>query len=171
MDLYLVLLRLLHISTGAFWAGTAIYLAAFILPAAKALGPDGGKFMQQLSMTNKLPMVMMIMSTLNILSGILLIWYFSDGFSNDWMGSHMGIALSIGGTLAIISWVIGLTVTKPAVSRMAAIAMDAAAKKQPPTPEQMEQLNKARATMAKATTIIAWLIGITVVMMAVARYI
>ncbi len=171
MDTYLVFLRLLHIGSGAFWAGTAIYLAAFVLPAAKALGPDGGKFMQQLSMTNNLPLVIFVNSTINILSGILLIWYMSDGFQNNWMGTHMGITLSIGGTVALIAWIIGVFINRPIIMKMAAIAKESAIKQQPPSADEVQHLNKMRAKLSTATNTIAWLIGITVIAMAIARYI
>ncbi len=171
MDTYLVLLRLLHISSGVFWAGTAIYLAAFVLPATKALGPEGGKFMQQLSMTNNLPMVLFMNSTINILSGLLLIWYMSDGFQNAWMETRMGMTLCTGGTLALIAWFIGIFVNRPIIMKMAAIAKESAAKQQPPSGEQIQQLAKMRVRLTKGTNVIAWLIGFTVVAMAIARYI
>ncbi len=169
MDLYLIALRLIHIFTGAFWAGAAIYLAVFILPAAKALGPEGGKFMQQLSGTRNLPMVIFWNGTLNVLSGFLMLWYFSDGFSNDWLGTHMGIVLCIGGTLAFSAYLVSLFITRPVVAKIAAIG--AAAKGQPLTQEQIQSMNKLRAKLTMATNLIAWLVSGTVIMMSVARYI
>jgi hypothetical protein len=171
MDTYLVILRLLHIGSGVFWAGATVYLASFVIPAATRLGPDGGKFMQTLSMTNKLPMVMMVNSLLNIVSGLLLIWEFSEGFTNHWMGSTMGIIISTGGTIALIAFLIGMTVNRPAVMKIAAIGKEAALKQQPPTQEQMEQLGKLRNRLGAATRLVAWMLSITVLAMAVARYV
>ena len=90
---YLIILRLLHIACGVFWAGAAIYLAAFVTPAVKALGPDGGKFMQQLAKTNNLPLVMAIAATTNVITGILLLWKLSGGLQLDWMISNHGLVL------------------------------------------------------------------------------
>ena len=81
---YLIFLRFLHIVSAVFWAGSIMYLAWFIIPAVKALGPDGGKFMQQLARTNKLPIVMLITGTLTNLGGILLIERLSGGFQGYW---------------------------------------------------------------------------------------
>lgn len=113
MEYYLILLRLIHIPTGVFWAGVATYLAFFILPAVKAAGPEGGKFMQQLSRTNKLPIVMMLMSTLNILSGVFLVERLSNGFGMAWITSAYGLTLTIGGVLALIAYFVGMAVNMP----------------------------------------------------------
>ena len=38
-------LRIAHIVTGAFWVGTVIFLAAFLLPSLRAAGPAAGPVM------------------------------------------------------------------------------------------------------------------------------
>src|ERR1041384_7050969 len=101
---YLIFLRFLHIVSAIFWAGSVMYLALFIVPAVKAMGPDCGKFMQQLSQTNKMPIVMTTAGTLTILAGILLIERISGGFTAEWFGTPHGIVISIGATFAIIAW-------------------------------------------------------------------
>jgi uncharacterized membrane protein len=45
MNIALVLLRLIHIFSGVFWAGSAFVLARFIQPAAAATQPESNKFM------------------------------------------------------------------------------------------------------------------------------
>ena len=80
-----------------------MYLALFIVPAVKALGPDGGKFMQQLSRTNRMPMLMTLAGTLTVVAGILLIERISDGFTSVWFGTPHGIVISIGATFALIA--------------------------------------------------------------------
>ena len=124
---YLIFLRLIHIVCAVFWAGSIMYLAWFIIPTVKALGPDGGKFMQQLAQTNKLPLVMTIAGTLTVVGGLLLIERLSGGFELQWFGTAHGIVISIGGTFAIAAWVIGLSINKPAVDKMGAIGKVVAA--------------------------------------------
>ena len=41
-------LRLVHILAGVFWVGSAVFLAAIVLPAARAAGAEGGHFMERL---------------------------------------------------------------------------------------------------------------------------
>lgn len=69
---YLALLRLIHIVCAVFWTGGMIYLALFVLPAFKSLGPEGTGFIQRLSGTRKLPVIMNVSAILSIVTGILL---------------------------------------------------------------------------------------------------
>src|SRR4051812_47892482 len=113
---YLIILRIIHIVCAILWAGGVIYLAMFIVPAVKALGPDGGKFMQQLSRTNNMPLIMTLTATFTVVGGILLIERLSGGFTPEWFGTPHGIVLSTGATFAIIAYLIGLFVNRPTVS-------------------------------------------------------
>lgn len=167
---YLIILRLLHISTGVFWAGSVIYLAAFIVPAVRALGPEGSKFMQQLAKTNKLALVMAIVASLNVLCGILLLWKLSEGFQGEWMSSRHGMILSIGGGLAFIAYLEGLLVTRPTVDKLNLLGKNIAAAGGPPSAEQMQQLGKYRAKIFKANNFVAVALAITVIFMSVAKY-
>lgn len=167
---FLIILLLVHICAGVFWAGAAIYLAAFIAPAVKALGPEGAKFMQQMAKTNKLPLVMTLTSILTVLSGILLLWILSDGFQSAWMSSQHGVILSIGGGLAIIAFLDGLLVTRPTVNKMNKLGNEFAATGGSPTTEQMQQLIAYRKKIFKANNFAALVIVIAVIFMSVAKY-
>ena len=167
---YLIALRFIHIVSAIFWAGSIMYLAWFVIPAVKALGPDGGKFMQQLSRTNGLPKVMLIARGLTVLGGLLLIQQISGGFEMTWFGTPHGIIISIGGTMAIIAYTIGLIVNLPAVNRMAAIGQAAAASGAPPSAEQMQELQKLRNKVFSATNIMAGLVFIAAICMSIVRY-
>jgi uncharacterized membrane protein len=168
---YLIILRLIHITCGIFWAGATIYLAVFVIPAVKASGAEGSKFMQQLSRTNRLPLVMMLAATLTVLAGILLIWKISGGLQSEWMGSKHGIVLSTGAALTIIAYLIGLTVNRPVVAKIAAMGKAIAAQGAPPSPEQMQQLGILRKRLFTATNIVALLLAFTVIIMSIIRYI
>jgi uncharacterized membrane protein len=168
MLFYLILLRFIHIGGGVFWAGVSIYLAAFVLPASRNAGPAGGRFMQQLSMTNKLPMVMIIIPTLTVIAGLLLIWEVSAGLQAAWMGSSHGILLQSGATAALISYIIGFAVNRPAIMKMAAIGKQLAGN--PPTEEQAKMLGMYNKKLTRGTNIIAILLTATVVTMSVVRY-
>lgn len=167
---YLIILRLLHICFGVFWAGAAIYLACFIAPAVKAAGPEGTRFMQQLARTNKLPVVMTIAATLTVLSGVLLLWKLSGGFQSAWMSSRHGMILNIGGGLAIIAYFEGLFVTRPTVEKINKLGQNIAAAGNPPTAEQMQQLMQLRKKIFAANNFVAVLLAITVIAMSLVRY-
>jgi len=162
-------LRLLHIGTGVFWAGAVIYLAAFINPAVSAIGQEGNKFMQQLSRTNKLPMWMNIISTVNIITGLRLIMIRSANFHTDWFTTYEGMVFSLGGLLAFGAYMIGLMVNLPAVTSMAAIGEDIAKAGGSPTAEQTQEINALNAKLAKGVRLVAWHLAATIVLMSIAR--
>lgn len=168
---YLIFLRLIHMVSGIFWAGSIFYLSGFVIPAVKSLGPDGAKFMQQLSKTNKLPIVMNLAGTLTILGGILLMAQLSNGFMSAWFQSNYGITLSIGATAAIIAYLVGFTMNFPSIMRMNAIGKAIAASGGGPNESQMKELMMLRKRLFTGTSIIAWLLGVSVVCMSIAQYV
>jgi hypothetical protein len=88
MNVYLILLRLIHIGSGVFWAGTAIMIAAFLEPTVRAAGPEGGRFMQQLTGQSRFSLSMSLSALLNALSGPLLYWPLSEHLRGS---SHKGV--------------------------------------------------------------------------------
>jgi hypothetical protein len=170
-QVYTIVLLALHICSGVFWAGATIYLAAFIAPAVQASGPEGTKFMQQLAKTRKLPVVMTLIATLNVLSGILLIWVLTSGFEHsEWMGSRRGIIISLGGTLAIIAYLEGLLVTRPTVLKINKVGKAIADAGGPPSAEQMQQLMSYRKKIFMANNIVAVMLAFAVIAMSLGKY-
>jgi uncharacterized membrane protein len=167
---YLIILRFIHIVSAVFWAGSVMYLALFIVPAVRALGPDGGKFMQQLSQTNKMPLIMTVSATLTVVGGILLIERLSGGFNAAWFGTPHGIIISLGGTLALAAYLVGMFVNRPTVERIATIGKTAAAAGGPPSPDQVMELQKLRQRLFAAVNITAWLVLAATIAMSVVRY-
>ena len=162
-------LRLIHIFSGVYWAGSIFFFVTFLEPSIRSLGPDGGKVMIRLFERGYLKL-MPVVAIVTILSGLWLLWILSSGFSSDYMGSAMGIALSTGAVFAIVALITGLTVMRPAANRIWAIARqlptesDEARKK-----SLMAEMDRVRArTGVGALIVFALLIG-AVAMMAVAR--
>ncbi len=81
MSIVLLLLRLIHIVAGAFWAGAAVAYFFYFAPTAKGLGPAGPKFMQDLVGRHRYPLFMNVSSMLTILAGLALYWFSSGGVS------------------------------------------------------------------------------------------
>ena len=76
----LLLVRLIHIVIGVFWAGTIIFNAWLLAPTLRDLGPEGGKVMGGLAKRGMLT-ILPVSGILTILSGIWLYWHASVGFS------------------------------------------------------------------------------------------
>jgi hypothetical protein len=164
-------LRLVHIGSGVYWAGSIFFFVTFLEPSLRSLGPDGGKVMIRLFERGFLKLIP-IVAILTVLSGLWLLWILSSGFKAEYMGSSVGRSLSSGGALAIIALLVGLTVMRPAASGIWAIA-----KRMPTETDEavkkglMAEMDRLRArNLVAARVVFALLIG-AVAMMAVARYV
>ena len=165
-----LILRLVHILLGVFWAGAVFMIALFLQPAIAASGPEGGKVMGALVKRRLLNFVPgAALGT--ILSGVWLLSRDSSGFQGEWMGSRMGMALGTGGVLALVGFLVGMFVMRAstlkamALGQSAAQLTDAAARE-----AAMGQVQALRRRAALAGRTVAVLLALTVLMMAVARY-
>ncbi len=171
MDLILIALRLIHILAGIFWAGAAVLAAAFLTPAVRALGPNGGKVMQQLIGKQKLSMYISLAAYLSTLAGIVLYWRTSLGFQIAWILAPSGLMFTIGALAGIITIVMGQLVNAPTAARMSALAKEMQAAGGPPKPEQIAEMQKLQTRLGQAGVIAAILLIIASSAMAIARYV
>ncbi|MGH2453734.1 MAG: hypothetical protein ACRDF5_08220 [bacterium] len=169
MDVYIIILRIIHFFAGVFWVGTVFFFATFLLPRVNAAGPLGGQFMQRLS-APPLPQATSLSGILVVFSGILLYWRDSGGFQLAWIGTPTGLALGIGGLMAIGGLSIGLSVSLPAANRMGRLGKEIAASGGPATPAQMAEVQALRAKLERAVYQTAYLLVVTLLGMSTARY-
>jgi hypothetical protein len=170
-NLYLLVLRLLHVGCGILWAGGVIFIALFVDPALKASGPEGTKFMQQLSKTNGFPIVIMVLAIITVVAGLLLIWKVSGGLQTLWLESKNGMVLTGGAILAIFAFLIGFAISRPVGFRIASIGKAVALAGGPPTSAQILDLQKLGKKLSIATRIIAFLLIFAIVGMSIFRYV
>ncbi len=171
MMVYLIVLRLLHIVGGIFWAGTTFFAVGFMEPAVKEAGQGGQQFMRTLTQRTPFTLVMSVAALASTLSGILLYLYSSGGFRSNWMFTGSGLAFGIGSLTGIAAAVIGFTINRAAAANMGKLGAQITAAGGPPTPEQMALMEGYQHTLARATVWTATLLAITVVLMSGARYI
>ena len=170
MHEYIIILRIIHITCAVLWAGGIFMQALFIIPAIYASGPEGGKVMGKIAATNGYPTVMTLAGTLTVVGGLLLYWQDSNGFSYYYLASGQGMALGTGGILAIIAYIIGISIVRPGVLRMGKLAGEIGAAGGKPTDAQAAEIGKLRTKIFSNTKIMAWLLLVTVLMMATGRY-
>ena len=170
MDLYMIVLRIVHILAGVFWVGSAAMFFMYVQPTAKALGPAGAPFMTHLVQQKRVPVVLLWCAGTTITAGLLLYWRTSGGFDTDWITSETGMAFTIGGLATIVAFMLGLFIAKPAADRMGAVAAQAAAAGGPPSQEQAAQIAASQATLRKIGITNLTLLTLAVILMAVARY-
>ena len=170
MDLYMIILRLIHIFFGVFWAGTTFFFVSFLQPTVKAAGPEGGKVMQRLAQS-RFATVMPLAAGLTVVAGALMYWRVSGGLQVGWITSGTGLSLTIGAVGGILAFVIGLVVSRPAIVRVAELAKEMQAAGGPPTPAQMAEIQSLQKTLSSGAIWTAVLVAIALLGMAVARYV
>jgi len=171
MSIGILIARFLHILFGVFWAGTLIFNAIYLGPAMSEAGPDAAKVMAGIQKRRFMD-VMPAVAIITILSGFWLYWRISGGFDPAWSRSPTGITYGIGAVLAIIALGIGVGVLRPTMMRIMRTAAEAGQATDPAHRETlMATLPALRRRSAAAGQAVALLLALTVVCMAVARYV
>jgi hypothetical protein len=163
-----IVLRLLHILGGIFWVGTMILLAGFLLPTARATGPNGGRFMQHLMLHRRLPVYLGLAALLTVLSGIILYARMAAATHGAWAGSRPGIAYGVGAVAAILAAAVGGPIGSSAGRKMLAVGQ--AIGPGGPSAEQQAELARLQGRMALGARIAASLLLVAASAMAVGRY-
>jgi hypothetical protein len=166
----IMLLRVLHIVGGAFWVGAAVFIAVFLGPSLRAVGPAGGAVMSQLTQVRRLPIWMMVAMSITLIAGFVLYWANARAGGSAWLGSGPGRAFGLGGLLAVAGGVVGMAVTAPTGRKLGALGAAMAAAGRPPTPEELATMQSLQRRMTTAATLVAVLVLLATVAMAVARY-
>lgn len=170
MDLYVIVLRILHIFGGVFWAGTTFLFTGYVGPAVMASGPEGNKFLQTLLGQTRFLRVIAAASGLTALSGLLLYWRASGGLRPEWIGTGTGLAFTVGALAGLAASGIGIGVQNRAGRRLVAVAGQVQAAGKPPTPEQGAAMQAAGQAIARGGRWASVLLIISVLGMATAQY-
>ena len=170
MDWWLIVLRVVHIGSAMAWFGGAIVGSFFLFPAARALGPAGQPFMDQLMNGRRMGIYFPIVAALTILAGAALYWRDSNGLASAWVSSPTGLAFTIGGLAAIVAFVGGMILIGPSVADMSAVRNQLATTAGEPNEDQRRRLERADGRMKLANRIDLPLILLAGLTMAIGRY-
>ena len=166
----MIALRLFHIVGGAFWVGAVIFTAAFLFPAVRATGGQGGRLMQELTRARRLPIYMNVAAGLTMLSGLAMYGRMAAVSNGVWAGSRFGITIGIGALSTVVAAIVGGAVigrTGIALGKLGESIQGAGG---PPSPEQVAQMEALQGRMGRALRVVAALLVIAVACMAVGRY-
>ena len=169
MNTTVVVLRLLHIGAGVFWAGAIMFFGLFLEPSIRAAGPGGGQVMQQLHL-RKYSAVMPILALVAILTGFELLRRDFPGGPSAWISTRGGMTFVIGGSAALITLIMGVTVVLPTIKRVTELAARLGGMGSQPDPAVAQELVRLRGKMTLLARIATALVAVTVASMAVARY-
>jgi uncharacterized membrane protein len=169
----MALLRLVHILAGIFWVGATLVLAAFLMPAARAVGPGAGALMSQLMQRQRLQLWMNVAMTLAILAGFALYGLDSRMSGGGFGRSATGMTLALGGLFAIAAAGVGGAMIKPTGRKLGEIAERM---QQPlrggggPPADLVAEAQPLQRKMQRALTIMSVLLVLSATTMAIARY-
>ena len=163
-----IILRLIHILAGIFWVGAAFLLAGFLVPALRASGREGDRFMQTLMQRQRLQAHIVIAMLLTVLSGVTMYARAAAATHGAWAGTRQGIAFGVGGAAAVLGALAGLFISGAAGRRMAALSQSLGPGA--PSTEQQSELGRLTARIVLGTRLSAALLAVAAGSMAVARY-
>jgi len=162
-----VVLRFIHILAGTFWVGAAVVTTAFLMPSARALGPEGGKFINFVLGKQRMSNYISLSAIVTTLAGIALYWITSGGLQPAWIFTSAGSIFTIGSITGIVAAILGGAVTAPTAARMEALSKEMQSAGGPPKPEQLAQLQALQKRLGQAGLWGTLLLVVTVVTMAI----
>ena len=166
----MIVLRLIHIVSGAFWAGTVMAIAWFLLPAAKTIGPSGAAFMQQLMFRQRLRAFTLGAMILTILSGLIMYARLAMVTDGTWASSRTAMVLGIGAVAAIIAGAIGGGAGGRLAKKMMKLSATIQASGGQPTDAQRAEMESYQRKSRSMFQVVAVLVLIALITMASARY-
>jgi hypothetical protein len=170
MDWFTIVLRIIHIGAGVFWAGSALLLVAYVNPAIEESGAEGAHVMRQMAGPGRLGLSLGIAALLSTVAGLLLYWSASGGLKWSWISSGPGIGFTVGGVAGVAAFVYSMIVTSPAAARYAKIREQYLAAPGRPDPDVGVEFVNLRSQVSNAGILSAVLLAIAVLAMSVARY-
>lgn len=157
-----IVLRFAHVFFGAMWVGMMAFQVLFLGPALADVGPDAAKVMAAM-VKRKIPVYMPIFALITLISGFWLYQRLSGGNAGAMMKTPMVMAFGLGGAVALLAFVLGIVVMRPAMLRSIKLAES----RDPAAQAEIQRL-RARATIMG--NIVTVMLLFTLTAMAVARY-
>ena len=170
MDILLILLRVVHVVGGVFWAGAVLFVVHFLEPSVREAGPDGARVMQALQKRRYLDVVPAT-AAFTLVSGYWLYWRIFGRLHPGPGASGAELGLAIGGLAALVAFVIGVTLLRPSALRIGALGAELGEATAPDRKESLaEEIGRLRNRMRRSGRWVAALLGVAIVCMAVGRY-
>lgn len=155
----LLLARVFHILGGVIWAGSMFALSFAIIPIGARHADEGAGRWAALA-TRKLGPASGIAALVTVLSGMYLFATLHDGDT-----STGGIVLATGAVAAVLSFLVGALIGRPAGMKMAKLQSEASKSAQ-----DLARLASLGRRAALSSRIAGMLLGLAVLSMAMFRY-
>ena len=170
MDPLMLVLRLLHILAGVFWAGAMAMLAFLLFPAIRATAPAGGQVMRDVMHVRRLPLWLNTAGALTLVSGAAMMWRNGALSAGAWFHTSMAHTLMLGAALAVLGGGVGSTLNRRTAMRIAALGAQMQSAGGPPSAAQVAEMGALQRRMGRLMHTVAGLLVLAAAMMGVARY-
>ena len=169
MNYLMISMRIIHIFTGVFWAGTSFFMLSFVTPTVIATGQEGQKFMQQLAFRTRFTTAMLAVAILSVLSGLVMYWEIFE-FRLAALSSGYGLMLTLGAIAGFIGFLTGYFMQNRTTHKMKLLRNTKAASGGPPSPEQQAEMKSLSGTVTKGSQITTVFLALALLGMSVAQY-
>lgn len=166
----ILILRLVHIVSGAFWFGAALTMFLFLQPTAQATAPESQKFMLHLLRNRRFSEVVLAAGLLTVGAGSILFWRDSNGLQLAWMSKPPGLGFTVGASAALLALIGFVFLGYPAGRQLVGIGDRLEREGRPPTEDEQRTLGGAQRTLKRIGVAVLVLLVIAVISMATARY-
>lgn len=163
-----IVLRLIHVLGGIVWVGGAAFNAFFLIPAMTSAGPSAGPVMAGLQ-RRRMMTVLPIVALLTILSGIRLLMI-RGAMAPAFFQSTQGMTFSIAGGIAILAFVVGWVLVRPAMMKAGQLAAAQATAPESERASMGAEIGRLRRRGAIGNTLVTYAVFLSAAGMAVARY-
>ena len=167
MTFDIIFLRLLHIIFGSFWVGSAIFFAFILEPQTRALGPDVRRPVMA-AVGRVMGRSLTVSAVISILAGLALVLRLRLGDLGALFESGWGWAI-LAGFLASLAALVFNGLSGMSMARLE--RLEVALQGRQPTQEEAARLEGLRRRMRRTAQGAAVLLIVTVIAMAVARYV
>lgn len=164
-----IVLRFAHVFCGALWVGMMAFQVFFLAPVLAEMGPDAGKVMGGM-MKRRIPVIMPIMALIAIISGMWLLQRMSGGNMAALMATPMGKGFAWGGAIALLAFVLGIVVMRPAMMRSMKLQESLASLPPDQRAAAQGEIKKIRDRGTVLGQVVTVMLLLTLGLMAVARY-
>ena len=169
LQIYLTVLRIIHIFAAVTWVGGGIFLLSVLMPTVGDAGPDGGRFMLHLSKYGRLGRLLTVSSLLTVLAGLLLFYPTTGSLNSSYLTSPNGITLTIGAIVGLLAFLHGAFVSGPVTRKMEAVAKQILDQKGPPPAELMQQAQALGAKLGRNAAVSVGMAAVALLFMAAAQ--
>jgi hypothetical protein len=169
---FMLVFRFLHIVAGVLWVGSAFLFVGIIGPSAAEVGRSAGPLMAVAVKKRKVVKVITGLGGVTVIAGWIL-WLRNMGLAasfSDWVTSSFGLALTIGGLLATVTFFVGALGVGRNVERLVDLGSEVAASGGQPSPPQQAEIDRLSGVLERHGKVDLVLLLLATTAMATARY-